>query len=65
MEYKKKWRPSVKIKTVEQAVKLILSQKYVFYRHKVYHFGWTRGWSLAFISTAVKGGWLRKAKENV
>ena len=43
------------------AIKDILDKRWVFYRHKQTHHGWSQNWSLRFISVAVSNKWLFKA----
>ena len=48
-----------------EAIRLIMAKKWIFYRHKPYHFGWTRSWNVCFIENAVNQGWLYKSKEII
>lgn len=64
MSYIKKYSPGKRICSTKEAVNLILNKKFIFYRHKPLHHGWTSSWSLISIQRFVSQGHLYRTKEK-
>jgi len=61
--YKRKYKPGKRL-SVDEAISLILGEQFVYYRHKICHFGWACSWSLSTIKRAANKGYLREALKN-
>lgn len=49
------------IKTVQEAVGLILAGEWLFFRHKPIHPSWASGWGVSAIRSWIGAGYLRRA----
>jgi len=57
---KRKYRQG-RVLSLVDAVALINAGQFIYYRHKVYHHGWTQSWTLRTLIEAARKGWLKEA----
>lgn len=57
----RKWERGDRIDTGEQAIACILRGEPIYERHKLQTHGWTRGWQINYVMSAVGRGDLYRA----
>ena len=60
----RKFTPGREVRTVGEAVRLILGGRWLYFRNKPLSPKWLANWSLCQITAAVGQGWLRVAREK-
>ena len=59
--HKRIYKPGPTIKTMNELVKELDKDNYVFFRHKAYHPGWVRGFKIGYVMWNLRAGNVRKA----